>query len=1490
MNAAHRCARLLTTMGLVFAFASGAAAQRPLEDPAADWPSRVTAEIRKAEYRISFQRDSVLPGHPGGLHAANRGQDLRVYFLADGVDVMRRSEAEPSWTLRLSRRESDPAGDLWPALRARPTADGRTATYWRGDTWERWENTERGIVIHLGGPDNVVFEIETDLQGLVAAEGGEVGFYRDGVRVLRLVPDGAHAARFALEDGRLRIVCAPRAGGRGSCNGRPVAIRLTGLLRSAVQQGLSRTPDWLVDGSRNVAHFGESVATAGDVNGDGFSDIVVGAPTYDNGQLSEGRAFVYLGSASGPSTSPAWTAESNQAGALFGSSVAAAGDVNGDGFDDLIVGADSFSAGQTAEGRAFVYLGSAAGLSTSAAWTAEGNQDLARFGMSLATAGDVNGDGFDDVVVGAPFFDAGQTDEGRVFVYLGSATGLSATAGWTAESNQSQAGFGASVFAAGDVDGDGFGDVLVGAPNFDNGETNEGRAFVYTGSTAGLTATPAWTAEIDQPNALLGSSVATAGDVNGDGFSDVIVGAPFFDNPESAEGAAFLYLGSASGPSVSPDWTSESDQAGARSGSSVAPAGDVNGDGFGDVLVGASFFDNGETDEGRAFVYLGSAAGLSTTPVWVAEGDQDDARFGDALSTGGDVNGDGFGDLLVGASMFDNRQTDEGRAFVYLGSGSGPSTSSAWDTEGDQSQAQYGVSVAPAGDVNGDGFSDVLVGASLFDNGQTDEGRAFVYLGSAAGPSITPAWTAEGDQDGAQFGRTVATAGDVNGDGFADILIAAPFFDNGENDEGRAFVFLGSSGGPAGAPGWTAEADQPGAGFGRSATFAGDVNGDGFGDVIIGAPQFDNGETDEGRAFVFLGSSTGLSAMAGWSAESDLQGALFGRSVAGSGDTNGDGFGDVIVGAPGSIGGPSTGRAFVFLGSSSGLSAVPAWMVEDEQSNAGFGESVATAGDVNGDGFSDVIIGASLHDSLTDFDDRGRAYLYYGSPAGPSNTLGWSADGDQDRALFGAAVATAGDVNGDGFSDVVVGSPDYTNGETREGRAFVYLGSAAGPSAAPDWIAEGDSSNARFGSSVAAAGDVNADGFGDVIVGARLFSNPETREGRAFVYLGNGVAGLDRSRGQLRVDGSPIGPLGRSDSADSFRLEATGRTPAGRGDVHLQWEVKPLGVPFDATGLGNGLVTDTGAPIVGAGSSVGLDEVVDGLSSVFYRWRLRVATGSPFFPWSPWLSAPDSNVTETKLRTAAALPPPSFRLVGPITNELVFPDTPPRLFSWNRGNAQRFTLEWSRNPRFEIVTETSEEVIAAPGGGDIQVYAPDTERWKRILGLGQGPDFRPTPVFWRIRPDNVSSQDLGQLEIRALRLSPALPPVLLSPPPGAEFPPVQPPTLIWNANHNERYRVRFATGPEIGWPRVESGIEFDIVGTEWTVPDAIWTQVVNLSQSSATGTVYYVLFARDALDRLTFSRVQSLRVLPGGPAPATGPGAPLPGGAVDRTRPKRDRR
>lgn len=430
------------------------------------------------------------------------------------------------------------------------------------------------------------------------------------------------------------------------------------------------TPSWIAELNQAGANVGFSVASAGDVNGDGYADAILGANFYDNPESGEGRALVYLGSATGLSTTHAWSVEANQGGADLGFSVAGAGDVNGDGYDDVIVGAPSYDNGQMDEGRAYVYLGSASGLALIPAWTVESNQISALLGSAVASGGDVNGDGFVDVVVGLPMHDNGQTDEGRAMAFAGSPAGP-ATMLWLAESNSTSAQFGHALAGAGDIDADGYSDVVVGAPFYSNGQSGEGRAYLFRGTATGIAPGAAWTKEINEASAGFGTSVGGAGDIDSDGFDDVVIGAPRAENDDVDEGMAFLYGGSASGLSTNVIWTGESDETGSGYGTSVGTAGDVDGDGIADLIIGAPFHSFPVPGEGAAFLYLGSSGGLPSYPDTSVSLGQANSQYGIAVATCGDTNGDGLADVLIGANFYDNGQTNEGRAFLHRGEGFG---------------------------------------------------------------------------------------------------------------------------------------------------------------------------------------------------------------------------------------------------------------------------------------------------------------------------------------------------------------------------------------------------------------------------------------------------------------------------------------------------------------------------------------------------------------------------------------------------------------------------------------------------------------------------------------------------------------------------------------------------------------------------------------------------------------------------------------------------
>jgi hypothetical protein len=878
-----------------------------------------------------------------------------------------------------------------------------------------------------------------------------------------------------------------------------------------LSRGLTGT--WSAVGESSSDYFGVSVASAGDVNGDGYADVIVGAYNAPGPGNNTGEAYVYYGSATGLASSAAWNVNGEASSDNFGRSVASAGDVNGDGYADVVVGA--MYNGDYMAGEAYVYHGSASGLSATPDWSDQGEAASDFFGFSVASAGDVNGDGYADVIVCAMYHDGPGNNAGEAYVYHGSASGLSATPDWNATGEAAYDYFGYSVASAGDVNGDGYADVVVGAHGNDGGA---GQVYVYHGSASGLSTTPDWNAT-GEASDYFGWSVASAGDVNGDGYADVVVGA--INNA----GEAYVYHGSASGLSATPDWSDQGEAASDNFGFSVASAGDVNGDGYADVVVSAMYNDDAGSNAGEAYVYHGSASGLSTTPDWSDQGEAVSDEFGVSVASAGDVNGDGYADVIVGTRLNDDAGTSAGQAYVYSFAVTLVPAFETWSDQGEAASNYFGHSVASAGDVNGDGYSDVIVGANQNDDAGSAAGEAYVYHGSASGLSTTPDWSDQGEAAGDYFGWSVASAGDVNGDGYADVIVGAY---RNASFTGKAYVYHGSSSGLSTTPDWSDQGEAAGDYFGISVAAAGDVNGDGYADVIVGAYRNDDAGSGAGKTYVWHGSASGLSATPDWSDQGEEANDYFGMSVASAGDVNGDGYADVIVGAYyNDDAANNAGKTYVWHGSASGLSATPDWSDQGEAAGDWFGYSVASAGDVNGDGYADVIVSGYGNDGAGGA--AGEVYVYHGSASGLSATPDWSDQGEAAGDYFGRSVASAGDVNGDGYADVIVGANYNDDAGSNAGEAYVYHGSGSGLSATPDWSDQGEEANDYFGISVASAGDVNGDGYADVVVGAEANDDAGGAAGEVYVYQSPGYL----ARGTWE---SPILNLDDTDGVDWLRL------------------------------------------------------------------------------------------------------------------------------------------------------------------------------------------------------------------------------------------------------------------------------------------------------------------------------------------------------------------
>lgn len=448
-----------------------------------------------------------------------------------------------------------------------------------------------------------------------------------------------------------------------------IVVDDTDAIYPIVIDPISTDPSWT--GLINIASagYGKVATPAGDVNGDGRDDFLVTAETYDGPEDAEGKAFLYYGSNSGVSTTPAWSYESNYPVAYFGHSASGVGDVNNDGFDDVMIGANGYD---TEKGKLYLFLGGSTGLSTTPDWTYLGQQTKQDLGEFISDAGDVNGDGYDDVIVGAHYYDKVPgtiTNSGRAFLFLGNSTGLETSPSWTYEGSECNEYLGFKVSTAGDVNKDGFADVLVGSPQY--GVLNEGAAFLFHGSATGLAAAPVKTFTTSATNAFFGNPVAAGGDINKDGWPDILIGASRYDGTQSNKGAVFAYYGSVSGFLSTPSWQAIGEEiSNGYFGSAWYLAGDVNGDGYDDAIAGSCGYN---AFEGKAFVYEGSSTGLKSTPIWTKTGGMTGSYMGWFADTAGDVNGDGASDFLVSAYKYDNASTG-GRAWLFSGVASATST------------------------------------------------------------------------------------------------------------------------------------------------------------------------------------------------------------------------------------------------------------------------------------------------------------------------------------------------------------------------------------------------------------------------------------------------------------------------------------------------------------------------------------------------------------------------------------------------------------------------------------------------------------------------------------------------------------------------------------------------------------------------------------------------------------------------------------------------
>lgn len=402
-----------------------------------------------------------------------------------------------------------------------------------------------------------------------------------------------------------------------------------------------------------------------DFDGDGYADAaIVASVTYSGSDV--GAVLVYRGSGDGLIEPPAPRIDPpfDQPGAAFGVACVAVGDIDGDGYPDLAVGSDGHGADR---GIVHVYRGSAAGLPATPSQTVEAPAmlDVEGFGHALA-GGDLDGDGYADLAIGAPY-----AEGGAVFVHRGSERGLSDAPVVTIRGRLTE-WFGSTVASPGDTDGDGLVDLLVGDVWHSSAARHAGRAFLYAGAR-GDVVSAVTSAVFEAPDLEVDAEMAAAlgavGDLDDDGFAEVVVSSHFHDAEALGEGVVYVYRGARDGISMTPAVTIDSptDTTGVEHGSRIG-GGDLDGDGIADLVLGTPIAPStaATVRAGRVDVHVGRSGGIERAASRTLFGDAVDAHFGASVAVVGDVDADGISDLLVGALLSSGGDGADGSAFVYL--------------------------------------------------------------------------------------------------------------------------------------------------------------------------------------------------------------------------------------------------------------------------------------------------------------------------------------------------------------------------------------------------------------------------------------------------------------------------------------------------------------------------------------------------------------------------------------------------------------------------------------------------------------------------------------------------------------------------------------------------------------------------------------------------------------------------------------------------------
>ncbi|MEQ9355166.1 MAG: VCBS domain-containing protein [Coleofasciculus chthonoplastes F2-STO-03] len=1010
---------------------------------------------------------------------------------------------------------------------------------------------------------------------------------------------------------------------------------------------LDGTNGFKIDG---ISSNAKSVNSAGDINGDGIDDVIIG---------DLGKSYVLFGDSSNVNLTRNVSSLDGSNGFLIEgirgiTTVSSAGDINADGIEDLIIGGVE---------QSFVLFGKTTGFTSSFNVSSlNGNNGFTINGISGSTfvqsAGDINGDGIEDFMIGARDAPFDGSSSGEVYVIFGKSGGfnsslnisiLDGTNGFKIKGINAADQAGTSISPAGDINGDGIDDLVIGAPNADPKGSDSGQAYVIFGRNSRFSASlelsslngnNGFTINGIEAGDRAGTSVSGVGDINGDGVDDLIVGAPGADPNRSGSGQSYVIFGKTGTFSPSLNLSSLDGVNGFKlngiitgdnSGDSVSGAGDINQDGIDDLIIGATGADPNGNNSGQSYVVYGTSSGFgSSFDLFAVNGSNGfkingiaaNNQSGNLVNSAGDVNGDGIDDVIIGSNA--------GESYVIYGN---PAPSLEPDNtinpvfgfkiNGIAPGDNLGHAVNRFGDINGDGIDDLIISAPEADPNGSNSGQIYVLYGKTSdfGSSFdlssldgSNGFKINGIAANNKAGISISNAGDINGDGINDLIIGAP-------DANTSYVvFVRSS---VLVPNFDLSTLNGNNGFkingggsrsGISVSGAGDVNGDGIDDLIIGAPGANRSYVVFGKTS-FFSDTLNLSTLDGSNGFTITDVSNPGYSVSRAGDINNDGFDDVIIGARNrSSNGSQSGVSYVVFGKNSSLSGFGSslnvstlngsngFKINGIAANDNSGWSVNHAGDINGDGIDDVVIGAPNADP--NGDKSGQTYVVFGKNSGFSANLnlsslngsnGFQINGIAAEDGSGFSVNSAGDVNGDGVDDLIIGAPNINLQGSDSGQTYVVFGKTSSFSATLNLSSldgtngfriNGIAADDRAGFSVSGAGDINADGIDDLVIGSPNADINDTKgsaSGQSYVLFGHGDIGgngtlelyqlIGSPRDTAVITGNPTASV--TEDATSPTLTATGSltvTDPDSGEDKFNTTVTPT-----VGNLGTLTITETGS-------------------------------------------------------------------------------------------------------------------------------------------------------------------------------------------------------------------------------------------------------------------------------------------------------------------------